>query len=194
MALGSPLNGPSKGRYTGGGSIVLARPLPLPAMPLGCARKETGPMTAPTAGDRSPDRPSSPTSDARDRASLPPLDATLRSIAEFAHLKPDWDSYGGAPSSPVARTEAKRWVEIVADLFGPRAGDRARPYSVAPLADGGVQVEWRGMGGIVELEVGPAGELGYLFVSDEADGAQADEADDASWSEVLRVLLRALVA
>jgi hypothetical protein len=118
----------------------------------------------------------------------------LRRIAEFADLEPDWDSYGGEPSSSVARSEAKRWVEIVVDLFGARAGDGARPYSVAPLADGGVQIEWRGVGGIVELEIGPAGELGYLFVADETDGGQTDEADDASWSEVLRVLLRALAA
>ena len=120
-----------------------------------------------------------------------PLDAVLQRIAGFADLEPDWDSYGAEPSSPVARTEATRWVEIVADLFEPRVGAAAVPYSVAPLADGGVQIEWRGSGGIVELEVGPAGELGYLF---EGTGDPTNEADDASWSEVLRALLRALAA
>ena len=137
-------------------------------------------MTASTAADRSPHPPH--------------LDDTLRRIAAFAELEPDWDSYGGEPSSPIARAEATRWVEIVGDLFGPRAGAAVRPYSVAPLADGGVQIEWRGPGGIVELEVGPAGELGYLFVKDQVSGSPCEEADDASWSDVLRTLLRALVA
>ena len=84
-------------------------------------------------------------------------------------------------------------MEIVGDRFGSRAGAAVRPYSVAPLADGGVQIEWRGPGGIVELEVGPAGELGYLFAKDQVSGSQGEETDDASWSDGLRTLLRVLV-
>src|SRR4051794_29719413 len=85
----------------------------------------------------------------------PRLKATIKHIAQFADLEPDWDSYGGDPPSPVARAEAGRWVEIVAELFEARVGNTAVPYSVTLLANGGVQVEWRGRGGIVELEIGP---------------------------------------
>ena len=120
-----------------------------------------------------------------------PLDVVRQRIADLA---PDRDSYGGDPPTSVARTEAIRWAEIVADLFEPRVGSAARPYSVAPLADGGVQIEWRGTQGLVELEVGPDGALGYLFVPIEANGSQSDETDDASWSDVLRALLRAFVS
>lgn len=152
-------------------------------------------MTPSTAADR----PIGPTSPATIESSVhpeaPTLEATRRRIDEFADLGPDWDSYGGEPSSPIARAEAKRWVEIVADLFGTRAGAAARPYSIAPLVDGGVQLEWHGPLGIVELEVGPAGELGYLFLTDdEPSNDRAQVADDASWSEVLWTLLRALAA
>jgi hypothetical protein len=149
-------------------------------------------MIASTAADRSTDPRSSSTPKTGDRLGEPSLEAALERIAGFADLKPDWDSYGGEPSSAVARFEARRWVEIVADLFAVRAGAAARPYSVAPLADGGVQIEWCGGGSVVELEVGPAGELGFLFVPDEAGVAPSEEADDASWSDVLRTLLRAL--
>jgi hypothetical protein len=146
-------------------------------------------MSASTAADRSPDRAS-----ATPRATQTlPIEVAVRRIAGFADLEPDWDSYGGEPSSPVARTEAIRWVEIVADLFRPRAGSAAGPYAVAPLADGGVQIEWRGSRGLVELEVGPDGALGYLFVPEEAADSRSEEADDASWADALRALIRALV-
>ena len=137
-------------------------------------------MTASLAADRLPN----PTS----------IAATLQKIAGFADLEPDWDSYGGERSSPVVRAEAMRWVEIVADLFGTRAGDAAQPYAVAPLADGGVQVEWRGPKGSVELEIAPAGEFGYVFVPDNPSGSPVEEVETASWSVVLRTLRRALAA
>lgn len=120
--------------------------------------------------------------------------AVLRRIDECAALGPDGDSYGGEPLSPVARAEASRWVEIVADLCGARVGAAARPASVAPLADGGVQIEWRGPGDVLALEVGPAGELGSLCLAAAAGGQRAEEADDAAWSDVLRALQRALGA
>jgi hypothetical protein len=147
-------------------------------------------MTASTAADHPPHQQGSAVPRATDREIAPRLEATLRRIAQFADLRPDWDSYGGDPPSPRARTEAGQWVEIVADLFGARAGDAAVPYSVAPLADGGVQLEWRGRSGVVELEVGPEGELGYLFLAGAEGGAPAEEGDDASWSDVLRALSR----
>jgi hypothetical protein len=150
-------------------------------------------MTASTAADQQPVPRSFAVPHEANREIASRLDATIKRIAQFADLDPDWDSYGGDPPSPVARAEASRWVEIVADLFGARAGDRAVPYSVAPLADGGVQLEWRGRNGVVELEVGPDADLGYLFLLNAEDDAQTEEGDDASWSDVLRRLLRALV-
>jgi hypothetical protein len=146
-------------------------------------------MSASTAANPSPDPRTSTVRLDSNQGSTPRLGAALNRIAQFADLKTDWDSYGGDPPSSVARAEAGRWVEIVADLFGARAGDTAIPYSVAPLADGGIQLEWRGRNGVVELEVGPEGELGYLFLLDD----QTEEGDDATWSDVLRRLLRALV-
>jgi hypothetical protein len=143
-------------------------------------------MTASFAADRSPK--------SAEHIGGPLIAGALRRIAQFADLESDWDSYGGEPPSPIARDEAGRWVEIVADLFGSRAGDAVRPYSVAPLADGGVQIEWRGRHGVVELEVGPSGELGYLFLAQEGPVPRAEEVEDASWSDVLRALLRALGA
>jgi hypothetical protein len=38
------------------------------------------------------------------------------------------------------------------------------PYAVAPVSDGGVQLEWRSSPLEIEVEVGPLGELGYLLI------------------------------
>jgi len=150
-------------------------------------------MTASSAAGLSPDPRSASVSPDAGSTIRPLLEGALRRIAQFAQLQPDWDSYGGDPPSQVALAEAGRWVEIVGDLFGPRAGTAAAPYSVAPLADGGIQLEWRGVNGTVELEVGRNGELGYLLVASEDSGTHTEEVDDASWSDVLRLLFRMLV-
>jgi hypothetical protein len=149
-------------------------------------------MIASSAANPSPDDQSrSPSVVSRTGEDAPALvRGTLDRIAGFADLAQDWDSYGGAPSSAVARNEAERWVEIVADLFAPRVGPQARPYSVAPLADGGVQLEWRGPGGALEIDVAPDGTLGYLLTNEENSQPAYHEVDDASWSEILRLLIR----
>jgi hypothetical protein len=150
-------------------------------------------MTASTATNPVPDPRSVSAPIAIGRRLVPLLEATLQRLAAFGDLEQDWDSYGGAPPTTIALTEAGRWIEIVADLFGARVEDASIPYSVAPLANGGVQLEWRGRNGIVELEVGSGGDLAYLFLPKGEDSNGAEESDDASWSDVLRKLMRALV-
>ena len=150
-------------------------------------------MTASIAADTLPEPRSAPAPVEVERGTGQPIDLVLRRIAGFADLQPDWDSYGGDPPSALARSEAVRWVEIVSELFGARVGMAVVPYSVAPLANGGVQIEWHGRNGIVELEVGPEGELAYLLVMSEGASTDAEESGDASWSDVLRRLLRAFV-
>ncbi len=124
----------------------------------------------------------------------PRIKQTLTRIESLGRLEPDWDSYGGLPATSVARTAAIEWVEIAADLFGSRVDAAAVPYSVAPLAHGGVQLEWRGARGIVELEVGPSGDLGYLVKIDRRGDVATAEADVASWADVLRAMLSVFAA
>lgn len=128
------------------------------------------------------------------RPADPKIEHALARIENLSQLELDWDSYGGLPSTPVARAAAIEWVEIAADLFGQRAAAAAVPYSVAPLAHGGVQLEWRGAQGIVELEVGPNGELGYLVTTERKGEASIADSDDVSWADVLRALIRVLAA
>ncbi len=52
-------------------------------------------------------------------------------LDEFKSLEEDWDSYGADPISPKAIVTAKNLLRTC-----------SRPDFIAPLADGGVQLEW----------------------------------------------------
>ena len=55
----------------------------------------------------------------------------------------------------------------VAEQCADLTDERILPWATAPLADGGVQFEWRGPGGAIEVEIAPDGRLGYLVERDE---------------------------
>lgn len=56
-------------------------------------------------------------------------------LDHLLNLEKDWDSYGAAPIESEAVSTALRWIASCLQVF-PEA-----PF-IAPLADGGVQVEW----------------------------------------------------
>ena len=60
------------------------------------------------------------------------------------------------------------------------------------LADGGVQVEWRGPRADLELEIRAMEDLAYLFVDRHGDERRFEEADDVSWSGAVDLVARAL--
>jgi hypothetical protein len=68
--------------------------------------------------------------------------AVRRRLAVLERLQPNWDSYGGAPVSALA-------IEAVIRLFDLRPYVR-EPF-IAPVASGGLQLEWAV--GDVEIEV-----------------------------------------
>lgn len=76
----------------------------------------------------------------------------LARLDGFAVLEGDWDSYGGLPISPAAIALARRLVEC----FG--AGG-CLPTDVAPICDGGIQLEWEPQGHILGVEVMASGQL-----------------------------------
>ncbi|MBI2940711.1 MAG: hypothetical protein HYY04_09775 [Chloroflexi bacterium] len=109
----------------------------------------------------------------------------LEQLEGFANLEPDWDSYGAAPISGKAISTARRLMTVVAEQFGDLLGERVRPYAVAPVADGGVYVEWRGPGGQLQVQVGPDGNLTYLLVKSVRCRRVFEERSQASSTEVL---------
>ena len=111
-------------------------------------------------------------------------------LSGFSELPKDWDSYGASPVSARAISGARRLLSRLVREF-PDATDIS-PYALAPLANGGVQVEWRGAAGALEIEVGPNGRLSGLLIEDGERGRSYQERDHVSVSEATTLVSRML--
>ena len=111
-------------------------------------------------------------------------------LAELAALQEDWDSYGALPISEKALDGARRLLSRVCREL-PSAAD-ASPFALAPLANGGVQIEWRGAHGALELEVDPKGRLSGLLVGDHETGRSYEERSRLSMTVATRLVSRTL--
>jgi hypothetical protein len=118
--------------------------------------------------------------------SLPPyirsddsLRETIWSVQELRSLRANWDSYGAhAPTTAAINTATQLAVKLhyLALIWGPDSS--TQPEAVAPLADGGVQIEWAAQTRTAEIQIGPTGSLGYLFVDRSTPETKYVEADD----------------
>jgi hypothetical protein len=124
--------------------------------------------------------------------------ATMRSVldrlTQLAALDPDWDSYGAAPPSAEAVATARQLVLAVAERLVDVVGEQARPFAVAPLADGCVQLTWRGPSDELEVEIGPRDDVGYLLVKDRGGAESTEVAEGVTASDVLDLVERVLLA
>lgn len=116
----------------------------------------------------------------------------LDRLAQLGRLGPNWDSYGGAPPSARAIAVARQLMLGVAERLADEAGERAWPYAVAPLADGCVQLTWRGPSDEIEVEIGPRDSIGYLLIKRHGDEESFEEGEGVSASDVLKIIGRVL--
>ena len=96
----------------------------------------------------------------------------------LARLPLDWDSYGGAQPTAVATSTAHGLLANVAERYVDVSDEHSPPRAIAPLADGGVQFEWRGPGGAIEVEIGPLG--GFTYLREEGEWTVDRSAPDAA--------------
>lgn len=115
-------------------------------------------------------------------------------LAQISRLEADWDSYGAEPPSTTAVSRAIALLESVEESLAGLLGEQIRPYAIAPVADGGVQLEWRGLTKTLEVEIGPDGDLGYLLLEGVEPNRTFTEADEVTSSEVLGLLARVLLS
>ena len=126
-------------------------------------------------------------------AAVTALRPTIERLAEFAALSSNWDSYGGLPASPRAVSAATELLVLLADYLPDLDPERLVPFAVAPIADGGVQLEWRRQRHDLEVEIAPGGELGYLLIERLGDRREFREESNVLAREVLRLLGTLLV-
>ena len=120
--------------------------------------------------------------------SRPCLEPTFERLEELASLEPDWDGYEGKPPSSQAVAMAACLVAGAWDRFGTQREDRAQPYEIMPIADGGLQLEWRGSNKRLHLNVGPDGRISFLHVAGRAEDRTYREGDDLPRSEAFALV------
>ena len=120
------------------------------------------------------------------------LQPSLKRVRQLTELGPDWDSYGALSPSREAIGAACGFLETVAERLGGLVGASIAPYTIVPLAGGGVQLVWRGPGGEFELEVGAPGTLAYLLIQGQGTERRFSEAASVSSDEAVRLVAQIL--
>lgn len=86
-----------------------------------------------------------------------PVAAWLDQLESIAALPEDWDSYGAVRIAPLAVATVRELLNGLAAR--PRAA-KLLPFHVAPIATGGVQLEWKSADGSgLELWINGAGQF-----------------------------------
>ena len=106
----------------------------------------------------------------------------------FGTLRPDWDSYGAAPIELPALQKAEKLFSQIVDRFYLTKREQLHPFDVAPLASGGVQLEWRSPKGALEVEIHSQQSHGYLLTLGQRAARQFQEGDNANDAEILSLL------
>lgn len=120
------------------------------------------------------------------------LEPTFERLEELANLEPDWDGYEGRPPSSQATAIAGCLVAGAWDRFGAQYDERAQPYEIMPIADGGLQLEWRGSAERLHLNVGPDSRISFLHVVGHGAQRAYREGDDLSRTDAYALLERVI--
>ena len=120
------------------------------------------------------------------------LQPAFERLDELAKLERDWDSYGALPLTSTALALADGMMRKSVKQLGSPLGERVAPYTLMPIADGGVSIEWRGSRATLELDIGPSGALSYLLIDHSTEVRQFEEASDISEGQALDLVGRVL--
>ncbi len=114
------------------------------------------------------------------------LTSIFERLKELAQLEADWDSYGAKAISSVALVKVFEVLEALKERFV--KVKEPLPQFIAPLADGGLQLEWNGQQGDIEVEIYPDGDLGYVLIEGQGTTRKFQEKNQVSLDEVLNLL------
>ena len=123
------------------------------------------------------------------QVSLAPIFERLK---ELAQLKADWDSYGAEPVSSVALVATFELLDAVKERLSRKVRE-SLPQFIAPLADGGLQLEWKGQRGDIEVKIDPIGNFSYVLLEGQETNRKFQEKARASLEEVLKLLSEFLI-
>ncbi len=88
-----------------------------------------------------------------------PFQTAFAQLPRYRELPVDWDSYGAQQISEPAIETATHILDLLSDSALERATTLLAPYHMAPVPNGGIQLEWRRDGRSLELWIAPDGSL-----------------------------------
>lgn len=112
------------------------------------------------------------------------LRSALEHLQRLSRLEAGWDSYGASPLDQRALDAARR---TILDLFG-RLANKAVPEAARPLSTGGIQLDFEGAHGQLEVEVSPSGDLRALLVQEQDDRQTFEQIADPSIERISELL------
>jgi hypothetical protein len=117
----------------------------------------------------------------------PHLLPTLERIDQFAGLEPGWNGEGAPQLPGLVVSRAALLVLRVAqsDTASPL---QAVPITSAPIADGGLQLEWESSDTRIEVQVAPDGTYGYSLIHLGEDPISVEAADNLALNEVVELV------
>ncbi len=116
------------------------------------------------------------------------LEPSYERLRELLTLESDWDGNGAHRPTRLAVLSAAELIAAVWDTVRSVHAAKSQPYEIMPIADGGLQVEWRGTSERVDLNVGPDGSTSFLHVAGHGDGRTYREGDDLPFVEAIRLV------
>lgn len=120
---------------------------------------------------------------------VPLTNPILDRLNELTKLKADWDSYGAQPISNTALVYALGILQITKGNLS-QEEEKFESFFIAPIADGGLQIEWSRQGHELEVEITSEGVLGYLLKIKQEEAQTIEEKSEISLDVVLNVNYR----
>jgi hypothetical protein len=115
-------------------------------------------------------------------------------IRELAELPSNWDAEDADP--PTGMAVAAACYLILAATSSQERLDHSIvvPITSSPIPDGGLQIEWEGPNGRIDVQTNPDGSYGYLVKWNEGRHARYEETDQAELETILALIVRVLAS
>lgn len=111
-------------------------------------------------------------------------------ISEMVQLPNNWDGYGAVPPTAMAVAKALTLIVSSAEETTRDIGHPIAPWTSAPIADGGLQVEWKGNRARIEVQVTPDGSYGFLAKWGRGDDVHYTENEDVALPDMVKLIVR----
>jgi hypothetical protein len=105
-------------------------------------------------------------------------------LIELSRLPANWDSYDADPPTPAAIATAAALIAAVDEDRLRLTGQHTQPWMIAPVPDGGVQVEWMASPRKIEVFIDPAGGMHYLIIDRSHAVPEYTEVHDVDFAHV----------